>query len=511
MPQFKLSSHPYRGWLFTEFGAATFTSDHMFEIFGERIPIENKEDWNSDNFTKLAIYNLHYLNDLISENSVERYSEKNEILHKWIADNPIGEGVGWDSYPISIRIVNIIKYFLNGADADKAIINSVALQAEYLSKNLEYHLLGNHLFVNAKALIFAGCFFDGVCAEKWLILGEKLLLKEIDEQILGDGGHFERSPMYHSLILVDMLDLVNLSNVYTTKFSNNLIEKLRSNIPKMNEFLMDMSHLDGGISFFNDSVFGVAPENFKVFDYAKQLGFNVPLKRNSPYLKDYQDSGYIAYHTDDISFIADLAEIGPSYIPGHAHADTFSFEMSIGASRVFVNSGVSTYEVNEQRLEQRKTAAHNCITINGLDSSQVWSSFRVAKRASIAEKYVNFKDGEFSAVHDGFVKQGVKCLHKRSWKIFESNISVTDEFIGDYLFAEGFLHIHPDVAIQAVSDTEFKLDLPNYRVLVSINGGSGFVCNSFWYPQFNQSLPSKKIRLESRHANMQTHIFWERK
>ena len=69
--------------------------------------------------------------------------------------------------------------------------------------------------------------------------------------------------------------------------------------------------------------------------------------------------------------------MGPDYIPGHAHADTLSFELSIGAQRVFVNSGTSEYGLSPKRLNQRKTAAHNTVEVDGKDSSQVWSGLEL--------------------------------------------------------------------------------------------------------------------------------------
>ena len=41
-----------------------------------------------------------------------------------------------------------------------------------------------------------------------------MLERELDEQILADGGHFERSPMYHSMILEDCLDLLNVIHAH---------------------------------------------------------------------------------------------------------------------------------------------------------------------------------------------------------------------------------------------------------------------------------------------------------
>ena len=73
---------------------------------------------------------------------------------------------------------------------------------------------GNHLLANAKALIFSGLYFKGEEARKWLQLGVKIIDEELDEQILQDGGHFERSTMYHTVILEDFLDLINILSLY---------------------------------------------------------------------------------------------------------------------------------------------------------------------------------------------------------------------------------------------------------------------------------------------------------
>jgi uncharacterized heparinase superfamily protein len=35
------------------------------------------------------------------------------------------------------------------------------------------------------------------------------LRSELPEQVLADGGNFERSPMYHAIFLEDVLDLIN--------------------------------------------------------------------------------------------------------------------------------------------------------------------------------------------------------------------------------------------------------------------------------------------------------------
>jgi len=184
-------------------------SPTRFRFLNQEHDIANASDWNNPSIDKLWLYTLHYF-DYLNEKMDEQESEIcRRIVERWIAENPPFTGNGWEPYPLSLRIVNWIKWFLAGNEPVKELTDSLYLQAWYLRRRLEFHLLGNHLFANAKALIFAGLFFEGVEAGKWLKKGLQILAKEVPEQILNDGGHFERSPMYHSIILEDLLDLIN--------------------------------------------------------------------------------------------------------------------------------------------------------------------------------------------------------------------------------------------------------------------------------------------------------------
>ena len=84
-----------------------------------------------------------------------------------------------------------------------------------LAEQLEFHLLANHLLANLKALVFAGAFFQGTGGSDDGWPGaDSCCGGRLTEQILADGGHFELSPMYHSLILEDLMDLLNLGRVF---------------------------------------------------------------------------------------------------------------------------------------------------------------------------------------------------------------------------------------------------------------------------------------------------------
>src|SRR5256884_5459977 len=136
--------------------------------------------------------------------------------------------------------------------------------------------------------------------------------------------------------------------------------------------------------------------------------------------------------------IADVGEIGPDHLPGHAHADTLSFELSLRGQRVLVNAGTSTYEVSAERLRQRGTAAHNTVVVDGVDSSEVWSSFRVARRAR--PLVVSWgRDGAalwLSAGHEGYRRLPGKVIHRRRWRLDPHGLVVEDVLEGRYRSAE---------------------------------------------------------------------------
>ena len=88
----------------------------------------------------------------LSNNANEKRNIHLQLLNSWVDQNPVGYGNGWEPYPTSLRIVNIFKAWLGGLELDEKLLTSLFTQASFLSNDLEKHLLGNHYFVNLKAL-----------------------------------------------------------------------------------------------------------------------------------------------------------------------------------------------------------------------------------------------------------------------------------------------------------------------------------------------------------------------
>ena len=467
-------------------------------------------DWNDESPSKLWVYNLHYFEDLLSHNAEEKRNFHLQILGRWVDENPIGHGNGWEPYPTSLRIVNILKAWLGGLELDEKLLSSIFTQAYFLSHDLEKHLLGNHYFANLKALLFAGVIFEN---EGWSQIAEKGLMSEIPEQILEDGANFELSPMYHSLMLVDMLDMFNLTRCYPGKLSAQLVALFEEYIPKMLTFMEAMSHPDGCVSFFNDSANGIAPTKANIESYAEKLGFGYhPLDINKSQIIDNVNSGYICATAAGNKLIFDAAAVGPDYIPGHAHADTLSFELSIGSERVFVNSGTSEYGLSAKRLNQRKTVSHNTVEVDGKDSSQVWGGFRVANRAEIIFKYTELKYDhsiELIASHNGYKSLFGGCIHERKLTFSENRFVVSDLLQGAFRSAKTCFYFHPDLTIN-LKDNLLRVEGSMFILHSDLTDKAASLVDSSWYPAFGVEMPNNMLVLQFEQPQQEIEFTWSK-
>lgn len=406
--------------------------------------------WQDSTKSKLWRYNQHYFDDLNAFGSTDRLEWHQSLVDSWINDNPPPIGDGWEPYPTSLRIVNWIKWNANKSNLAYRAEQSLAIQARWLAERIEWHLLGNHLFANAKALIFAGLYFEEVEADKWLNLGLDILEQQLPEQILKDGAHFELSPMYHAIIVEDLLDLINVCEANFERITKSKICMVlgwRPLVKSMLDWLLCMSHPDGKISFFNDAAFGIATSNRELLDYAERLG----IQANEPMfgLTDLKESGYVRMQAGNSVLIADFAPVGPNYLPGHAHADTLSFELSVNGDRIFVNSGTSEYGIDMERQRQRGTLAHNTVCVAATDSSEVWSGFRVGNKAKITNRSVGMH-GEImfaSAGHDGYARMNKNLRHSRKISLLENYLKIEDH-VTLPINAEARYYFHPDIQIE---------------------------------------------------------------
>lgn len=485
----------------------------VFRFLNEERDLGWPVDWSARDASLLWRYNLHYFDDLNAADADRRAESLSDVIEQWISANPPGTGPAWDSYPLSLRIVNWVKWSLHGGELSSAALASLARQVRWLTGRIEWHLLGNHLFANAKAILFAGCFFGGDEADDWLETGTNILASELDEQVLADGGNFELSPMYHAIFLEDVLDLVNLARLHPGKIDAELERNLRQRGEDMLGWMAAMIHPDGQIAMFNDSAIGIAPSFAELADYSQRLGIAVPerIVPDACRIERLGESGYARLECPYAVALCDVARVGPDYLPGHAHADTLSFELSVGGRRIIVNGGTSRYGHDAERLRERGTAAHSTVEVDGENSSEVWSGFRVARRAMpFAVACGTQQEGVWlEGAHDGYRRLQRDTVHRRRWDMNGDALRIEDVVAGPWHAAVARYIFHSSVRVEKIAPDAWRLRSDDREIRLTVAEGRARLVPVHHSLEFGQRLPTQALVVElGREEGAVVEIAW---
>jgi len=440
------------------------------------------------------------------------------IIGQWIDGNSPSDARvlmdAWHPYCISRRLpVWIWLWSVSPPDGElhELVLCSMFAQARCLERHLEWDVRGNHLLENARALALTGAFLEGPDADRWLEKAARILRKELAEQILAHGEHFERSPMYHALMLEAVLDVRDGVGAVMPE----LADVCAQTAERMAAFLREIIHPDGEIPLLGDSVFG---ETAPIGRLIKRAG--VSLREGASGGGDRQaalgESGgekgvtrrvtstarsvgdYWVYRHGDDFLLFDAGPVGPDHLPAHAHADLLTFEASVGGGRLFVDSGVFSYQDEPMRRYGRSSRAHNVLQIDGRDQCDTWSRFRMGYRGWPS----GFAAGEESgfhwacACHNAYRRLGVPRVGR--WIACRPG--------GPWLcvdWAEGqgrrdlsaLLHLHPDVAVEQVEDDRVRLEVG--RVVAHLHymtAGRVTVTDGWYSPRLGHRLPCSVVR-----------------
>lgn len=452
--------------------------------------IESVVDWRCFEEPKLWRYNLHYFDFLLDDGASQQ--AKDCLIDSWIeASNGLKEDA-WEPYPISLRVVNWIKYFViyKGNSIPESWLQSLYQQACVLNESIEYHILANHYLKNGKGLLFVAAYLDCCNSKEWYVKGKKILVEEADEQILNDGGHYEKSPMYHSIVTEDYLDSLNLIQSNNMDVSQQELTVLKSTTLKALNFFDSLVMPDGEIPLFNDSAFNIAPSPEKLFEYANQiLGYTRKEELSNIATISLEDSGYFVIRNKKSMCVIDSGSISPGYQPGHTHCDILSYELAIEGQRCIVNSGLHDYENSDERRYCRSTRAHNTIEIDGKEQSEIWGQFRVARRAKIISASL-VQQRENSAIFNGSyspywgTKENIihsrEITHKGDEWVVKDEVSGRGEHV-----VSNFIHIHPDIVCEKDSNEYFLLRDNVKLAKISFSDSVNITLEDGWYyPEF---------------------------
>ena len=436
----------------------------------------HKIKWNDEKtFGKLWTYNLNYFEFLNQENLTQ--IQGITLIREYINAHPTLK-TGLEPYPTSLRGINWIKFLNKHQVQDSEIDGFLMAQYIQLMDNLEYHLMGNHLLENAFSLLFGAYYFSN---ESFFKIANKILKTELSEQILADGGHFERSPMYHQIMLFRLLDCWNLieNNQLFKPISDNVIS--HNLIEKLLNFLHTITFQNGDIPLVKDAARNITPTTKQLTEYANSLN----IRSSSIKLSE---SGYRKYTNNSFELFVDVGNITPNYVPAHAHADTLSFVLHINQKPFIVDTGISTYNNNEIRHKQRSTSAHNTVQINDFEQSEMWANFRVGRRAEAI--ILSENKNQITASHDGYKRLGI--IHERTFIADNQKVIIKDRIMGESQYLhKAYLHFHPAIEIQ-IQGNVLRTNVGN---IVIENVFEIEESNYLFSEEFNKRISAKMITL----------------
>lgn len=381
--------------------------------------------WDPPGASQLWLYHQHYWEwtwTLLGDSDRGRARAIFERqLRSWMATTRFGRWNAWAPYPSSLRswaLVNAQSRLVRGTGFEQAFGDLLRLHAGFVEHNLELDVGGNHLLKNLKALVGLGVHFDDAR------LVEKAaghLRHQLTVQVLPDGGHFELSPSYHCQVLGDLLDIRSLM----AADGRPSVDGIDEAVARMRTWLGAMLMPDGDVPLFNDCE-RVGRDRVRALQ---------PGPRSGEPLTVLADSGYaVACPGDRIHLVVDVGAPGPGDLPAHAQADCLTYELAIDGQRVVVDPGTSVYGTGSRRQWERSTAAHNTVTIDGTDQTEVWSTFRAGRLAEATLEHARVDpDGvvvDICAHHTGYRSLPGSPLHRRRWTVAADRIEITDTVEG---------------------------------------------------------------------------------
>jgi hypothetical protein len=327
-----------------------------------------------DASTRLGRFHRQYGDDVLAAARVGDLEETRRLVATWIEAHPPRDGDAWHPYPLSTRVGNWIAALTLLPDlASPELSRSLWRQLQRLRVNVEDDLLGNHVIRNARALVLGGTAFGAADVTRQ---GIELLRRELPEQVLRDGGHYERSPSYHLVVLRDLLEIHAAS---PHSWLTDAIERMRL-------FAAALARPDGAPALFNDGTVDApqlelpeAPEGLSVFG----------------------DSGFVVVREGPLWLAFRCGASAPAFLPAHAHADALSFQLWWRGRPVLVDPGTFMYEPGADRDWLRSTRAHSTVCVDGRDQFNLRSGGPLPK---VSLRYAREQAVEASVVLPGRVR-----------------------------------------------------------------------------------------------------------
>jgi len=373
--------------------------------------------WRSD-LPKPFDFNLHTLDFL---RGLETSEEKLNWILEWKRLHLRWDEIAWHPYTASCRAINLICIAIETPQC-LWLPELIAVHAATILKNIEWRVGANHLLLNGIALSIISRFIQFSESQHWKEVGDEIVYQGLREQWCADGGHFERSIMYHRSLAENLLVLFGayeLSNDWPN-WKPLIEERVNASL----QFAHSTRLVGDRFPLLNDSSLTACPSWSQLQTLAESLNIAVPSECSGSQV--FPEYGLAILKTANWVVSFDCGPLGPSYQPGHGHADTLSIEAFVNGIPLVVDPGVFSYDISDRRIEERSSVSHNAPHVCGISSSEVWSSFRVGQEAKAGWDIQS--ENSVAGYHDGYSP----LKTSRIVSVSDDSLKIEDEYFSDF-------------------------------------------------------------------------------
>jgi uncharacterized heparinase superfamily protein len=386
-----------------------------------------------------------------------------EVFDQWVLDWTDSVDIGrpgylrtaWTPWAVSLRIQTLARYLAwrtggSGEGVSEGLAGALAWEiyrsSLFLANHVEGDVGGNHLIENGLALLVAGLLFPDT-DEPWFSTGRTILGRTGARQFLPDGGHYERSPMYHAVVTTRYVTACSLLAASERTAPTWLTAMARQAVA----YLRYISPPDGRLPLYNDAVFGQSLPLADCLGYAGAVGFTAedrPVPSHSPM---GGETGYYWLDTDHGRLLVDGGPVGPSHLPGHSHNDMLSVLAWVGGQRVLTDTGVYDYADNERRQYARSVAGHNTVQVGEREPIEIGGKYLMGARTEPTVDYMETDPPLFRGGYETAAVAPASYRHDRTILASDDWWLVRDELSGPDTETEpsvSRLHFHPDIAVR---------------------------------------------------------------
>ena len=371
-------------------------------------------------------------------------------IREWIEANPPGVGINWaSSLEVALRLISwcwaavlLLDSKALSEDVFAALLSSIRQHALHVERYLSHYFSPNtHLTGEALGLFYASVLFPEMReASRWRRLGARILVEQIERQVLPGGVYFEQSTCYQRYTIEIYLHFLILA----TRNGMAVPDEVAEQVQRMLDFLVAIRRPDGSMPQIGDAdggwllplparapedargVFSVAAAFFGRADYAWAGGAtpevlwmlgpagldaldSLPSSPPAgPQSRLFGDDGYVVmrsgWDAEGQHLILDAGPIGGPPSAGHGHADLLSLQCSAFGEPFIMDPGTYCYTADPGwRDHFRSTAAHSTVTVDGMDQAIpagpfAWHSHpRAHLRQWLSTEVFDFADSKHDA------------------------------------------------------------------------------------------------------------------